>query len=302
MYLEHFGLLRPPFKLAPDPSYLYLSPRHQLALNLLRYGLGDAGGGITVMTGHVGAGKTTLLRQLLRELDDKQFRVGLLNNTLDFDQHLIRWVASAFDLPFEGRESISLFRDFQRYVITEYAEGRQVLLIVDEAQNLSDKALEEIRLLSNINADEDQLLKIVLIGQPELREQLAQPKLSQIAQRVSVEYHLEPLTRNELEDYVLHRLAVSGRTQPLFDADAMDALYECSAGVPRLINTLSDQALVYAFADGREAIDRSIVEAVAKGRQLLASARAAARPAVDPRHEQRLGDIDRDLIRVGLLP
>jgi type II secretory pathway predicted ATPase ExeA len=278
MYLEHFGLKQPPFRLAPDPRYLYLSRRHQLALNLLRYGLSDAGGGITVMTGHVGAGKTTLLRQVLREIDENKFRIGLLNNTLDFDEHLIRWIASAFDIPFEGRESIALFRAFQKFVIDEYAHGRQVILIVDEAQNLSDNALEEIRLLSNINSDDDQLLKIILVGQPELREQLSQPKLSQIAQRVSVEYHLEPLTRNELSDYVRHRLAVSGRTDPLFEEDALDALFNASAGVPRLINTLSDQALVHAFADDRQSIDRSLIEAVVRGRRLLASARAAAKP------------------------
>lgn len=278
MYLEYFGLKQPPFRLSPDPRYLYLSPRHQLALNLLRYGLSEAGGGITVMTGHVGAGKTTLLRQLLRELDERQFRIGLLNNMVGADNHLIRWVASCFDIPFEGRESIAIFRDFQKYVISEYAAGRQVLLIIDEAQNLSDQALEEIRLLNNINADDDQLLKIVLVGQPELRDQLSQPKLSQIAQRVSIEYHLEPLTRQELTEYLRHRLAVSGRTDPLFEEDAMDALFEISAGVPRLINTLSDQALVHAFADDCQIVDRPLIEAVSKGRQFIASARAAAQP------------------------
>ena len=281
MYLKHFGLKQPPFQLAPDPQYLFLSLRHRLALSLLRYGLGDAGGGLIVITGHVGSGKTTLLRQVLRELDDKRHTIGLLNNTLDFDQHLIRWVASAFDLSFEGRENIALFREFQKFVIAEYARGRQVLLVIDEAQNLSDRALEEIRLLSNINGDNNQLLKIVLLGQPELREQLAQPKLSQIAQRVSVEYHLEPLPRSEVGAYVRHRLAVAGRKQQLFSNDAIDALYEFSAGVPRLVNTLCDQALVHAFAYDHKQIHRDTIEAVSHGRRLIACARSAAVPVED---------------------
>lgn len=248
MYLAHFGLQKAPFKLAPDPDYLYLSTKHQLGLSLLRYGLTEAGGGLTVITGHVGAGKTTLLRQLLRELDNTKTTIGLLNNTFGFEEHLIRWVASSFDIPLEGRESISVFRDFQRFLIDEYASGRQTILIVDEAQNLSDKSLEEIRLLTNINADQDQLLKIVLIGQPELLHQLSSPHLSQIAQRVSVEYHLEPLTRDETAHYIHHRMKISGSVNDIFSDCAIDCVFLLSNGVPRLINTLCDQALVFAFA------------------------------------------------------
>jgi type II secretory pathway predicted ATPase ExeA len=268
MYLEHFGLHRPPFRLAPDPDYLYLSGQHRLALSLLRYGLTEAGGGLTVMTGHVGAGKTTLLRQILRELDENANTIGLLNNTLHFDGHLIRWVASAFDLPFEGRESIAVFRDFQRFVIAEYAAGRQVLLVVDEAQNLSEQALEEVRLLTNINADRDQLLKVVLIGQPELREILSRPGLSQIAQRISVEYHLEPLTPDETAHYIRHRMRVSGGDGDVFADDAIAAVFAFSAGVPRLINTLCDQALVYAFAMEQQRVLPGAIQEVSRGRRI----------------------------------
>ena len=268
MYLEHFGLQSAPFKLAPDPDYLYLSAKHKLGLSLLRYGLTESGGGLTVITGHVGAGKTTLLRQLLRELDSKKVTVGLLNNTLNFDDQLIRWVASAFDLAFEGRESIAVFRDFQKFVISEYAAGRQTILIIDEAQNLSDKALEEIRLLTNINADQDQLLKIVLIGQPELLHQLSSPALSQIAQRVSVEYHLEPLTREETTHYIHHRMEIAGATDEVFSECAIDSVFALSGGVPRLINTLCDQALVYAFAMDERRVFAEAIREVSQGRRI----------------------------------
>jgi len=274
MYLEHFGLRSAPFKLAPDPEYLFLSAKHKLALNLLRYGLTDAGGGLTVITGHVGAGKTTLLRQILRELSNSTFTVGLLNNTLNFEEHLIRWLAFAFNLPFEGRESIAVFRDFQQFVIKEYAQGRQTLLIIDEAQNLSDKALEEIRLLTNINADQDQLLKIVLIGQPELLQQLSSPRLSQIAQRVSVEYHLEPLTRKETTQYIHHRMSVAGGDGGIFANTAIDAIFAASGGVPRLINTLCDQALVYAFAMDEPTVSSAAVKEASHGRKIAIGTQA----------------------------
>lgn len=268
MYLEHFGLKRAPFKLTPDPDYLYLSPKHQLGLSLLRYGLTEAGGGLTVITGHVGAGKTTLLRQLLRELDTNKFTIGLLNNTLNFDDHLIRWVASAFDLPFEGRESIAVFRDFQKFVINQYAAGRQVILIIDEAQNLSEKSLEEIRLLTNINADQDVLLKIVMVGQPELLDILSSPQLSQIAQRVSVEYHLEPLTQDETAHYIHHRMKVAGSARDIFSGCAIESVFALSNGVPRLINTLCDQALVFAFAMDETCVMAEAIRRVSDGRRI----------------------------------
>ncbi len=268
MYLEHFGLHTAPFKLAPDPDYLFLSEKHRLALSLLSYGLTEAGGGLTVITGQVGTGKTTLLQRLLRDIDHTALTIGLLNNTLNFEDALIRWVASAFDLPFEGRESIAVFRDFQKFVITEYARGKQTLLIVDEAQNLGSRALEEVRLLTNINTGADQLLKIVLIGQPELCEQLSSPKLAQIAQRISVEYHLEPLTLAETAQYVRHRLQVAGGVEEVFDEAAIACIHRLSGGTPRLINTLCDQALVYAFAMDMSTVTETAVTGVTKGRRI----------------------------------
>jgi general secretion pathway protein A len=268
MYLAHYGFTQAPFNLAPDPDCLYLSEKHSLGLSLLQYGLSESVGGLTVITGAVGAGKTTLLRKLLQQLDYEHLTVGVINNTLGFDEKLIHWVASAFNLPYEGREALSLFREFQQFLINQYAHGKITVLIVDEAQNLDDKALEELRLLTNINAERDQLLKIVLLGQPELLELLSQPRLSQIAQRVSVEYHLEPLNRIDTHNYIRHRLEKAGGSGEIFSSEACDVIYCLSGGVPRLINTLCDYALVFGFARGLSEIGHSAVLESAKGRRL----------------------------------
>lgn len=268
MYLEYYGFNQTPFNLAPDPDCLYLSEKHSQGLSLLQYGLSESVGGLTVITGAVGAGKTTLLRKLLQLLDYQRLTIGIINNTLGFEDKLIHWVVSTFNLPYEGRDSISLFREFQQFLINQYAQGKITVLIVDEAQNLNDKALEELRMLTNINADRDQLLKIVLLGQPELLELLSQPRLSQIAQRVSVEYHLEPLDRLDTRNYIHHRLENAGAAADIFSDKACDMIYCLSGGVPRLINTLCDYALVYGFARGLEKIGFQAILESAKGRRL----------------------------------
>lgn len=268
MYLAHYGFKQAPFNLAPDPECLYLSEKHSVGLSLLQYGLSESVGGLTVITGAVGAGKTTLLRKLLQQLDYEHLTVGVINNTLGFEDKLIHWVVSAFNLPYEGRDGLALFREFQQYLINQYAHGKVTVLIVDEAQNLNDKALEELRLLTNINAERDQLLKIVLLGQPELLALLSQPRLSQIAQRVSVEYHLEPLNRLDTRNYIHHRLEKAGGNIETFSDKACDVVYCLSGGVPRLINTLCDYALVYGFARGLEKIGFTAVLESAKGRRL----------------------------------
>lgn len=268
MYLAHYGFTQAPFNLAPDPDCLYLSEKHSLALSLLQYGLSESVGGLTVITGAVGAGKTTLLRKLLQQIDYQRLTVGVINNTFNLDQKLIHWVVSAFNLPYENRDGLALFREFQQFLINQYAQGKITILIIDEAQNLNDKALEELRLLTNINAERDQLLKIVLLGQPELLDLLSQPRLSQIAQRVSVEYHLEPLNRLDTRSYIHHRLEKAGGNPELFTDKACDVIYCLSGGVPRLINTLCDYALVYGFARGVDKIGFTAVLESAKGRRL----------------------------------
>lgn len=268
MYRQHFGLKDKPFNLAPDPDYLYLSNSHRVGLAMLEYGLMETAAGLTVITGEVGAGKTTIVRKLLRRIDYREITVGLINNTGPFDGALMSYVVSAFQMNHEGKDHIALFRDFQKFLIGEYAQGRRVVLIVDEAQNLSATALEELRMLTNINADRDQLVQIVLVGQPQLLEILKRPELAQIAQRVSVEYHLGPLELEDVGNYIQHRLEVAGGSPNLFQADAIRAVYYFSGGVPRLINTLCDYALVFGYANGTEHIDLETVLEVVKGRSI----------------------------------
>ena len=268
MYEKHFGLKDKPFSLTPDPDYLYLSSKHKVGLSLLEYGLLETAAGLTVISGEVGAGKTTLIRKLMRRIDHDQLSVGIINNTSTFQDDLMSWVASAFGMPHEGKDGITVFREFQKYLIQEYARGKRTVLIVDEAQNLGGKALEELRMLTNINADRDQLLQIVLVGQPELLDILQQPEYAQIAQRVSVEHHLEPLDLEEATNYIHFRMEIAGAEYQIFESAVIKAFYYFSGGVPRLINTLCDYALVYAYATGKDKVDFETALAVKKGRRI----------------------------------
>lgn len=268
MYTKHFGLKDKPFNLAPDPDYLYLSDKHKTGLSLLEYGLIETAAGLTVISGDVGAGKTTLIRKLMRRIDHDQLTVGIINNTSTFQSDLLSWVASAFNLLHEDKDKIAVFNEFQKFLIQEYAKGKRTVLIVDEAQNLGGEALEELRMLTNINAERDQLLQIVLVGQPELLDILQRSEYAQIAQRVSVEHHLEPLCLDEVDHYVNFRMEVAGADHQIFEDDAIRAFYFYSGGVPRLINTLCDYALVHAYALGKQTVDFDTVLAVKKGRKI----------------------------------
>lgn len=275
MYRRHFGLTEKPFTLVPDPDFLYMSPKHAKGLSMLEYGLAEASAGIVLVTGDVGAGKTTLLRKLMRRLDYKELTVGLVSNTGSVNGDLLRWVAVAFNIAHEGKDGAALFQQFQRFLIDEYVDGRRVILIIDEAQNLNGKTLEELRMLSNIHSSGDQLLQIVLVGQPELLELLLRPEASQIAQRVSVEYHLGPLTLDEAREYIQYRLSVAGASWQIFSEDAVLAVYYFSGGVPRLINTICDYALVYAYGNNDPKVSAAVVCEVVEGRRVGGVARHA---------------------------
>lgn len=268
MYKQHFGLTEKPFNLTPDPEYLYLSSKHKIGLSLLEYGLMETAAGLSVISGEVGAGKTTLIRKLMRRIDHEKLTIGIIYNTNTFDEGLMSWVAAAFNLDHENKDGLIIFREFQNFLIQEYAKGLRTVLIVDEAQNLGGAALEELRMLTNINADRDQLLQIVLVGQPQLLDILQKQEYAQIAQRVSVEYHLMPLGLEEVKNYIVHRLEVAGVEREIFSEDAIKAVYYYSGGVPRLVNTLCDYALVHAYASEKTMVDLDIIVAVVQGRKI----------------------------------
>ena len=260
MYEQFYKLREPPFTLTPDPAYLYLSAQHKFALTLLKYGVVSRAG-FCLLTGEIGSGKTLLIRKLL-QASHEQLRVGLVSNTSRRMSRLLPWVCVAFGLDTQGKDEATLFALFTDYVVREYGAGRRVLLIVDEAQNLGADMLEELRVLSNINADKHLVLQTILVGQPELRELLQHNSLRQFAQRISVDYHLDVLSSDDTQAYVRHRLAAAGGSPEVFSQEAVQLAYEASGGVPRLINQLCDTALVYGFADQQPQIDRKLMQLV----------------------------------------
>ncbi len=262
MYENFYGFREKPFSLLPDSGFLFLSSKHRMALNLLEYGLMNQAG-FTVISGDIGTGKTTLIRKLLNQIDP-DIRVGLITNTHQSIGDLMQWIALAFELPHAGKNKVQLYHDFMDFIIREYAQGRRTVLIVDEAQNMTAETLEELRMLSNINADKDQVLQVILVGQRELRDTLKRPDLVQFAQRIGVDYHLKPLDQEETTAYIIHRCKVAGGNAELFSDQARELIYQVTSGVPRLINLLCDTALVYGFAEQRERIDAQLVRDVAQ--------------------------------------
>ena len=266
MYEQFFGFREKPFSILPDASFLYRSGKHSTALALLDYSLMNQAG-FSVITGEIGTGKTTLIRYLLSHLEDN-VTVGLISNTHRSFGDLLQWILFAFKLDHRGKQTVEMFQDFVDFLLREYAANRRTVLIVDEAQNMGPEALEELRMLSNVNADKDQVLQLILVGQAELRETLRRPDLEQFAQRIVVDYHLVPLDREETAAYIRHRVALAGgRDSLLFDWQACEAVFAHSGGVPRLINLLCDTALVYGFALQKPRIDVGIIEEVARDKQ-----------------------------------
>lgn len=261
MYETFYRLRERPFSLLPDPAFLYPSAKHRKAVTLFEYSLMNQAG-FAVLTGGIGTGKTTVIRHLLNGMD-RDMAIGLITNTHRSFGDLLHWVLPAFGLPHDGKDKVTMYQAFIDFLIAEYAKSRRTLLIVDEAQNLSSDTLEELRMFSNLNADKDQLLQIILVGQPGLRDLLRQPALEQFAQRIMVDYHLEPLSRDETAGYIRYRLAVAGGSPELFDDEACDAAHRHSGGVPRLINLLCDTALVYGYAEQTPCITGRLVDDVA---------------------------------------
>jgi len=253
LYNENFGFTERPFSLLPDPDFLFWSPAHSKAYSILEYGLMTRAP-LTVVTGEVGTGKTTLVRKLLEGLED-DITIGLISNAQGGRGDLLRWVLNSLDeRTTPDQDYVSLFQQFQDFVVERYAEGRRVVLVIDEAQNLPTELLEELRMLTNINAGKDELLQLILVGQPELRMMISRPDLRQFAQRVSASYHIDPMDLKTTRDYIRHRLIHVSGTGQEFSPAAMRMIHESANGIPRIVNKMCDLALVYAASSDRHQV------------------------------------------------
>jgi type II secretory pathway predicted ATPase ExeA len=263
-YLGHFNLQDQPFRLTPDPDYLYWSKQHARAKAYMESTIWLADG-FVVITGEIGSGKTTLLQSFLTELDDNVVYAVVSQTQLTSTQFLQAVLTEFGFKPFNKRK-VELLDMLNMFLIEQYSSGKKVVLIVDEAQNLGHKVLEEIRLMSGIETHKEKVLRIILAGQPELRDTLETVGLRQLMQRVRLRFHLGPLDRREMREYIQHRLSVAGREDyGLFEEDTYDTIHRYTGGVPRLINTLCDSALLCAFADEKETVGLSdVLEAVAE--------------------------------------
>jgi general secretion pathway protein A len=259
LYLSYYNLREAPFNITPDPRFLFFSGKHQEAYNHLLYGIRERKGFIE-LTGEVGAGKTTICRRLLEELGPTYKTALILNPFLTIDQ-LLQAIVSELDVNASGTDRLASMHALNQYVLEQVNLGHDVVLIIDEAQNLSDELLEQVRLLSNLETDRQKLMQIVLMGQPELRDKLAQPALRQLRQRITVRYHLGPLDLRETSYYINHRLALAGANgRPRFDESAVKLVHRYSGGVPRLINAVCDKALLAGFVTQAEVIHRKLVD------------------------------------------
>jgi general secretion pathway protein A len=256
--LEYYGLSEPPFTITPNPRFLFFSGKHREAFNHLLYGIRERKGFVQ-LTGEVGAGKTTLCRALLEQLGDNYSTALILNPVLDADM-LVKAVAMEFGLEVKGMDRLEMVSIINDFLLRQMADNRETVLIIDEAQDLTNELLEQVRLLSNLETDDRKLLQIVLMGQPELRDRLNDHSLRQLRQRITVRYHLRPLKRAEVAQYVQHRLQVSGaQGAPYFTLPALWRIYHYSQGVPRLVNAVCDKALLAGFVEQRHRIDFRLV-------------------------------------------
>jgi len=254
VYLEYYGLTEPPFDITPNPRFLFYSAKHREAFNHLLYGIRERKGFVQ-LTGEVGAGKTTLCRAMLEQLEG-HYATALILNPVMSPNELMKAIAIEFGLPVNGLDRLDTLAVINQFLLQQVERDQDTVLIIDEAQDLTDELLEQVRLLSNLETDNRKLLQIVLMGQPELRDKLNNPRLRQLRQRITVRYHLPPLTRFEVNQYVQHRLQVSGANgTPHFTGPALWRIYKYSQGIPRLVNAICDKALLAGFVGQRNNID-----------------------------------------------
>lgn len=262
MYKAFYGLSDNPFSIAPNPHYLFLSDRHREALAHLTYGLGETGG-FVLLTGEVGTGKTTVSRCLLGQLPDNTDTAFILNPSLT-ELELLATLCDELKISYGENPTLKQLTDhLSRFLLANHEKGRNTVLIIDEAQHLRAEVLEQLRLLTNLETDTKKLLQVILIGQPELQLLLKRQELRQLAQRITARYHLLPLNEDEIALYVLHRLQVAGRFEPLFTRKAIKVLHKYSGGIPRLINLLCERALMAGYAQSKVPIDHHMVRQAA---------------------------------------
>jgi general secretion pathway protein A len=264
MYEAYYQLREKPFSILPDPDLIYWGRMHTMAFTMLEFGIMN-NAGFTVITGEIGSGKTTLLRYLLRRISPS-VTVGLISSSPQGRHELLQMILMALEQSFEGDYPI-LFKRLQDFLYGQFANGRRTILIIDEAQNLEPDALEHLRMLSNINADKFQILQLILVGQPQLRDMLMSPQLHQFAQRISSDFHLSPLDPKEVAKYIAFRLEAVGSRRFLFTEEACALIATASGGIPRMINVLCDTALVYGFAGDRKVVGQDIVREVIADKQ-----------------------------------
>lgn len=277
IYTDHFDMRERPFTLVPDPDFLFWSDSHTRAFAVLEYGILTRAP-ITLVTGEVGAGKTTLVHHLLKSIEES-VTIGLVSNAQGDRGELLRWVMSAFDQKVEGgMDYVDLFQRFQAFLIEQYAAGKRAIAIIDEAQNMSRENLEELRMFTNINSNKDELFQIILVGQPELREMVMRPDLSQFAQRVSAHFHLGPMDADTVRAYIQHRVVKAGGKLDVFEAGACTLVHKYAGGLPRVVNQLADLCMVYAFANGEQHVTSDTVQQVMDDGVFFAGGLASGAP------------------------
>lgn len=265
MYESFYGFKEKPFNLTPDPDFLFMSRVHENAYTHLEYAVVE-NKSFVVITGEIGSGKTTLINYLLNNIS-KDTHVGILNHTSVLPLQFIKMICQEFELQVRDTDKAGLLEAFHEFLLRQFSGNRRVILIIDEAQNLPPKTMEEIRMLSNLEAEKQPLIQIILAGQPELRLKLQRRDLEQLAQRVTAYCHIDGLSEEEVSLYIRHRLRVAGGENPdMFENGAVTAVYEHSRGIPRTINVLCDTALVYGYADEMKTVDKNVIEEVVKAR------------------------------------
>ncbi len=276
MYKQFFGLAANPFNVNPDPRYLFLTKHTEEALACLQYGI-QSRKGFVLLTGEVGTGKTTLINKLLTWLRSQRVATAFIFNSRMDVREFLDYMMSDFQIPCESREKSQIVLQFNNWLLERYRAGETAVLIIDEAQNLSDDVLEEIRLMTNLETFTEKLLQIVLVGQPELEQKLKQPHLRQLRQRLTLRAKTHPLTLDETKNYVTQRLRIAGAGQnEIFNSAAIEAVHHHSNGIPRVVNLICDHCLINAFVDERKVITPDAVEIVARDFELNGNGSSAS--------------------------